>query len=133
VKYKAGYKYQLVEDITFPTQFRPCADIVTEFIILTTLGELTLKAGFCSDGPSGPTIDTPNFIQGSFLHDGLYQLCRWEMLSWKDWRKCDHELARQCALDGMWKIRIQWIMVGLKIAGGASARPSKTKRVRQAP
>jgi hypothetical protein len=133
MKYKAGYKYQLVTDEVFQTSFRPAVNVVTDLISLTERGELVLSKGYCSDGPSGPTIDTPNFMRGAFLHDGLYQLMREGLLPWGLWRKADEELAKQCRADGMWEIRIKWVMLGLWIVKGKSAKPSQTKRVRQAP
>lgn len=37
-------------------------------------GRLTIKAGYCWDGPSGPSIDTSAFIHASLVHDALYGL-----------------------------------------------------------
>lgn len=133
MKYKAGYKYQLVEDVSFQTSFRPAEDIVTEYIELTTKGKLTLKSGYASDGPSGPTFDTTTFMKGSFKHDGLYQLMRMAILPWKDWRKADNELKVQLIIDGMWSLRIKWVMKGLELAGGSAAKPSSTKPIMRAP
>jgi hypothetical protein len=32
--------------------------------------------GYAWNGPSGPTLDTRNFMRGSLVHDALYQLMR---------------------------------------------------------
>jgi len=133
MKYKDGYKYQLVEDVSFQTSFRPAEDIITDYLDLSIAGFLTIKKGYSWDGPSGPTFDTTTFMKGSCLHDGLYQLMRMTALPWKDWRKADNELKRQCLTDGMWKIRTKWGMAGLKAAGGSAAKPSSTKPIRRAP
>ena len=64
MKYKKGYKYQLVEDEVTKT------DIIgysfdTKFIRLTLVGVLTVKAGYAWDGASGPTIDSPSSMRAS--------------------------------------------------------------------
>ena len=43
---------------------------------ITSEGELIIRNGYSWDGPSGPTIDTKNFMQGSLIHDALCQLMR---------------------------------------------------------
>jgi len=43
-------------------------------------GGLLIKAGYSWDGPSGSAIDTKNFMQGSLVHDALYQLLRENIL-----------------------------------------------------
>ncbi len=61
------------------------------------------------DGPSGLTIDTPNFMRGSLVHDTLYQLLRNELIEQK-WRdEADEELRRICREDGMSKICANWV------------------------
>ena len=74
IKYRSGYKYQLVEEYQVRVSLIPENDIKTDFIELSTEGMLIIKKGYAWDGPSGPTIDTPNFMRGSLVHDALYQL-----------------------------------------------------------
>lgn len=75
MKYKSGYKYQLVEDLIL---YIPIVgyDIDIKFIKLTSYGELTLRDGYACDGPSGLTVDTKSSMRGAFVHDGLSQLAR---------------------------------------------------------
>jgi len=121
MKYCAGYKYRLAEDYAVQTAIRPPADIITPFITLTASGLLTLRAGYASDGPSGPTIDTKNFIRGAFGHDALYQLMRMRLLDC-GWRPtADQELDRWCKEDGMWGIRRWWVLRGVRLGGEGSA------------
>jgi len=132
VKYKSGYKYQLVEDETFKTKFRPIEQIHTDYLHLHDDGTLLIEKGYCWDGPSGPTFDTITFMKGSCLHDALYQLMRMDKLPCSQWRIADRELEKQCLRDGMWSLRAKWVMAGLKFARGKAARPSSAKKVYKA-
>jgi hypothetical protein len=80
VKYTAGHKYQLAEDIWLVTNLFPPEDIVTEFISLQSDGIMFIKKGYAWDGPSGPTIDTDDTMTPSLFHDAAYQLIRNEHL-----------------------------------------------------
>ncbi len=75
-EYSGGYKYQLRRDIKVRVSIRQPRDIVTRFIKLTPDGYLTVRLGYASDGPSGPTVDTKTIMRGAFVHDALYQLIR---------------------------------------------------------
>lgn len=133
IKYKSGYKYQLVEDYSISTAIHPARDINTKRIFLDTRGSLCIKAGYAWDGPSGPTIDTKNFMRGSLVHDALYQLMRYELLEgrWRD--KADRELQKICIADGMSRIRAWWVYQGLRIGGKGAADPSNKKEIHTAP
>ena len=121
IKYREGYKYVLHETYSVQTSIRPPADIITPFITLTASGLLILRAGYASDGPSGPTIDTKNFIRGAFGHDALYQLMRMRLLDC-GWRPAaDRDLDRGCKEDGMWGIRRWWVLRGVRLGGEGAA------------
>ena len=67
-EYSGGYKYQLRRDIKVRVSIRQPRDIVTRFIKLTPDGYLTVRLGYASDGPSGPTVDTKTIMRGrSFM------------------------------------------------------------------
>ena len=74
IAYKAGYKYQLKAEYVVQIDIKPAALIDIEYLALTPTGALTIRKGYAWDGPSGPTIDTLNFMRGSLVHDALYQL-----------------------------------------------------------
>ncbi len=76
IRYRSGYKYQLVDDYSVKVRVKPDENISTEFIALDKDGVLKMNQGYAWDGPSGPTIDTKNFMRGSLVHDALYQLMR---------------------------------------------------------
>ena len=134
IRYRSGYKYQLVDNHSVRVGVTPNENIVTEFINLDTDGALVIKRGYAWDGPSGPTIDTKNFMRGSLTHDALYQLMRQELLSNERWRvEADLELKRICREDGMSRIRAWWVHRGVRLAGEPAASPESRKKIHTAP
>ena len=134
IKYRDGYKYQLSEDYWILTAIKPEADIITNHISLNRSGALYICAGYAWDGPSGPAIDTKNFMRGSLIHDALYQLMRLGRLDSDRWRKtADEELVRACKEDGMSSIRAWWVYQGVRFGGGPSSRPEGSRPVLTAP
>lgn len=122
IKFLPGYKYQLVESATFRTSIHPVEHVSTPFIVLKTDGTLTIKRGYAWDGPSGPTIDTKNFMRGSLVHDALYQLMREGHLDEAICRDIADKLLRQmCREDGMSAIRAWWVYQAVKRFGKSSA------------
>ena len=134
IEYKSGYKYQLVNTYEFKVSIKPEEDITTDFIDLTSAGLLTAKKGYAWDGPSGPTIDTKNFMRGSLVHDALYQLMRTEHIEKDKWRaEADLELKRICLKDGMSKIRAWYVHRAVHKAASLAADPRRRKEVQHAP
>ncbi|OIQ00711.1 MAG: hypothetical protein AUK35_02375 [Zetaproteobacteria bacterium CG2_30_46_52] len=136
IAYKSGYKYQMVMAYEVNIPIKPALDIFTDYINLTQGGLLTIKKGYAWDGPSGPTIDTPNFMRGSLVHDALYQLMRTEdeHFSKGQYRDAADRLLRSmCREDGMSWVRAWWVYHGLKIGGDAAADPSHKKATQHAP
>ena len=136
ISYKKGYKYQLVDAYTVEIPINPGADISSpsEFITLTSSGSLTIKKGYAWDGPSGPTIDTRNFMRGSLVHDALYQLMREELLDNEGAREpADRLLQKMCKEDGMSSIRAWWVYKGLRIGGDPASDPDNKRPITKAP
>lgn len=134
VAYKDGYKYQLVESYTVTVPIQPTKNIDTDYIALTKKGELTIKKGYAWDGPSGPTVDTQNFMRGSLVHDALYQLMRNDLLNKRSHRKeADKLLRAMCQEDGMTAIRAWWVYQGVHRFGDPSTDPANKKPVIHAP
>lgn len=133
LKYKSGYLYQLAEDfkVKVPIDGKT---ISQGFITLTVTGVLTLKKGYAWDGPSGPAIDTKNFMRGSLVHDALYQLMRKKRLGPKKYRGvADSLLRKMCLEDGMSSIRAWWVYKSLEWFGGSAADPENEKEILTAP
>lgn len=133
IHYRKGYKYQLAEEYVIETGIRPYDNVLTQFISLDTEGQLTIRSGYCWDGPSGPTADTPSSMRGSLVHDALYQLIRNVALPRSARDAADELLYRICVEDGMWKWRAwMWRRAVKKFAAGA-ADPRNRKPILLAP
>lgn len=137
ISYNKGYKYQLKEDCCEKDiSIKPNAELnsPSDYITLTKEGDLTIKKGYAWDGPSGPTIDTLNFMRGSLVHDALYQLMRETLLSKNEHRDlADRLLQRMCKKDGMCSFRAWIVYIGLKYFGNPAADPSKKRPPTKAP
>ena len=133
IKYKKGFKYQLIGDYTTQTSITAGKSIKTEFIELSATGLLTVKNGYAWDGPSGPTIDTKTFMAGSLCHDALYQLLRLRLLepSWR--RRADRELKKICIESGMNRFRAWYVYNSVKAGGKSAASPESLKVIYTAP
>lgn len=134
ISYKSGYKYQLQVDYICIIELKPEKEISTEYIGLTLDGTLKLKSGYAWDGPSGPTIDTLNFMRGSLVHDALYQLMRESHLDKDKYRKAtDKLLQSMCKEDGMSSLRTWLVYQGVRFSGDPFADPSRRKPLIRAP
>jgi hypothetical protein len=132
IKFKSGYKYQLVESYSVMTPLRPVMDIAVPFIRLLKTGLLEIDAGYAWDGPSGPTIDTGTFMRGSLVHDALYQLIRMELLSMSKRAVADQMLHDICVEDGMCKVRAWYVLKAMAFTKSA-ASPKNIKPVLTTP
>lgn len=129
IKYRknTSYKYQLVEDFIFKTDIKPDKKILTPekpvYIELDVDGTLTVKASYAWDGPSGPTIDTNNFMRGALVHDAIYQLLRTGKIDQKYRNYADRLLQKMCIEDGMSKFRAWYVYQSVDKFGASSAKP----------
>lgn len=134
ISYKDGYKYQLSQAYATVITIKPENDIDFDFIKLNSDGAISIKKGYAWDGPSGPTIDTLNFMRGSLIHDALYQLMREKIIDKDIYRKpADQLLRNMCREDGMSSIRAWWVYKGVRFGGDSAASPSNKKPVIRAP
>jgi hypothetical protein len=134
ISYKQGYKYQLSRSYTCTTPIKPKTDIETDYIDLTTDGVLTMRMSYAWDGPSGPTIDTSNFMRPSLVHDALYQLMQHGHLDPAQWRsKADRLLRDMCRADGMSRLRSWWVYRAVRQLAGGKPMRSAAKQILQAP
>jgi len=134
IRYRAGYKYQLINDYRCQTQVFPGIDIVTEYIELERDGILTIRHMYAWDGASWPAIDTKNFMRGSLVHDAFAQLLRDGYLDSSFFKPVNKELRKIVLEDGMWKIRAWWVYIGVQyISNGAWAKPGGERHFKEAP
>lgn len=126
--YRSGYKYQLAADEPFYTSFRPKKELRVPRITLYPSGLMIVHDGYAWDGASG-VVDRDTNIRASCGHDALYQLMRMEKLSHEDWQLADEDFCTWLKEAGAWDITIKIDRLGLKIAGGKYAHPSKRKKI----
>ena len=86
---------------------------------------MVVEKDYAWDGPSGPTIDTPNSMRASLVHDVLYQAMRERGFSKKFRWRADLEFLRILKSEGMWFLR-RWIWwFGVRIWGDEHARQNR--------
>lgn len=133
IEYKKGYKYQLAADYKVETVIIPKKQVSSEYLLLEADGTLTISKGYAWDGPSGPTIDTKNFMRGSLVHDAFYQLMREGKLDMR-WRKvADKLLHKMCIDDGMSRIRAWYVYNSVAGFAKSAAMPDNRKITQYAP
>ncbi len=127
-KKRRRYKYTLFADYQHQTELHMNQPVkIGNVVSLETNGLLTIKKGYAWDGPSGPTIDTPNFMRGSLVHDALYQLMREERIA-QDYRAyADMLLRKICLEDSMIPIRAWWVYKAVRLCGASNAAPDLKK------
>ncbi|EOW7151096.1 DUF1353 domain-containing protein, partial [Vibrio parahaemolyticus] len=134
IEYRSDYKYQLADDYEISIAILPKSEIRTEFIDLDTSGNLLVKSGYAWDGPSGPVIDTEENMRASLIHDALYQLMRYELLSTRTHRKAADQLFKDiCVEDGVSNFRATAYYKALCKFGRPAASPQNKKVVVRAP
>lgn len=133
INYKGGYKYQLTagheEGLPKPLN---SYSVITDYVKIAN-GKLSIRKGYAWDGPSGPTIDTKNFMRGSLVHDALYQLMRAGELPQSCRAEADRLLYVMCREDGMSWIRAQVVWAAVTLFGAKSASVDQRKEVVSAP
>jgi hypothetical protein len=125
-QYKKGgsKKYILTKTFVVHTKVKPKHTIFTSYCGFLTRGVLVIYKGYEWDGPSGPAIDSDNFMDGSLVHDLLYELLRDGHLKprWKYRLWADNEMFRQCKKDDMFIGRRIYTWLGVRVGGFWSAR-----------
>lgn len=130
---KVGGSYQLTRDYRIRVALRPATDIVVPRLRLRSDGWLTISAGYCWDGTSGPVIDRRSNMRAGLVHDALYELMRKKVVHFARWREADAEFAKILREDKAWPVVIKIDLAGLRIANGKHAHPSKRKKRFTAP
>jgi len=134
IYYRDGYKYQLTRECSLDLGHGAPFDIVTEWIDYSADGNLTIRPGYAWDGPSGPTVDTPDSMRASLVHDALYQLMRERLLNPAFYREtADKILRRLCIEDGMPELRADAWYEGVRLFAAGAADPKNVKKEKSAP
>ncbi len=118
MKYRSlsGYKYQVAEEERIPVPLLADVNIETPHFSIKG-GVMTARAGYCWDGPSGPTFDTANSMTPSLAHDIGYQAIRMGLLDEARREDLDYELDRLSRERGMSKLRRLVWFNGLSLFG----------------
>jgi hypothetical protein len=132
IYYQEGFKYQLVKPYFVSTGITGYSGS-TEYLKLSKEGFLIILAGYAWDGPSGPTIDTPNSLRGSLVHDALYQLMRLGLLPESCREQADKLLHDLCVEDGMSNFRADLWQAMVEDFAGYAARYGTERPVLMAP
>lgn len=80
--YTEGWKYRLEKPLSVKTTLTgmayriPSLDGGPDWTSLEDNGWMHFRAGYCYDGPSGPTIDTSDSMRPAACHDSPYQAAR---------------------------------------------------------
>lgn len=138
--YRQGYKYRLERDWGCQTTILDWPYTIASldggkpWVQLGVTGYLKFRAGYCYDGPSGPTIDTPPAMGPAAGHDGLYQGARLGHLPQEDsFRKRVDDWFYQFLLDeGISRLRAWTWYRGIR-AGAGYAWKAKLEEVHEAP
>ena len=122
------YKYQLMAPYQLFIGIKQY-NVATPYLKLDADGRFKIAKGYAWDGPSGPTVDTPNFMRGSLIHDALYQLIRIEEIPLHYKEYADLLLKKICMEDGMSDFRANYIYQAVRLFGGSSAKPGSEKPI----
>ena len=126
-----AYKYQVMQEYKVKIDIKPDKYLKYRFMSLSKGGTLTIREGYAWDGPSGPTIDTPNFMRGSLVHDVLYQIMRLGGLDHEKYRKRADEILREiCVEDGMSAFRAWYVYWAVWLFGESFATPRPEPEVK---
>ena len=128
-----AWKYRLTQDhiedieILPPDNVNIRAKDGTLIASLSITGRLFIARDYCYDGASGPTIDTPDTMRPSLLHDVMYQYMRLGILPQDPFKEqADRLLQRRLIEDGKklaaketsW-LKRKWIESTIELRAGA--------------
>lgn len=134
IKYKEGYKYQLVDDYVIQTYVIPDEDLFLPFVILDTNGVLSINRGYAWDGASGPTFNTKSSMRPSLVHDCFCQFMKEGKLDYKKHSKDVHQLFYEmCKEDGMSAVRAKLWHWGVIIGQGGNPDNKDDNEIQIAP
>lgn len=134
MRYKANYKYQLVEPFVLdvPLRVEQKFTVLGDWVSVFPSGLMSFRAGYAWDGASGPTADTPNTTVPALIHDGLYQLMREGGLPLEYRATADRLFHNMLVARGMSRLRAWYWYQGVRLGAGHKALPGNGRRVQEA-
>jgi len=122
-KKRRKYKYTLFRPVDYAADIEVAEPGDWGLLAADGEGNLTIRQGYAWDGPSGPAIDSKNFMRGSLIHDALYQLMREQKIAQSQRKRADEVLREVCRADGMSRIRAWWVYRAVRMGAAKSALP----------
>lgn len=120
------HKYHLLSDWSYQSKIYELP-VKHRYFERFDNGKVWVRRGYRWDGPSGITIDTPNFVDCSLPHDVEYQIMREFPGCYSPQNRllADQQLYFHCRCwGGMVWIRAQWVYRAVRLFGDRHARPS---------
>jgi hypothetical protein len=132
-KIKKTYKYELAEDFVIDTRIKPVKSATHDYVELERNGILKISKEYRWDGPSGLTLDTPNFMRASLIHDALYELMKYGYLELHHKSDVDRLFRETCINDGMSALRAWTHYTTVRMLGKGVLKPVVKEPVQLAP
>jgi hypothetical protein len=110
--------YEVTSPLCKQTGVYPPKNVYNHPSHLSAEGVLSIHTGFQWDGPSGPAIDTANFMRTSCVHDCLYGMIKARKLDPSYRVDADREMRLTARADGMASWRCGYAWLGVRIFGG---------------
>ncbi len=132
MKYRKGFKYQVAAVEAIEVEWLKGYEIELDFISLCD-GRLVAKNGYAFDGPSGPAIDTDNFMTPALFHDIGYQLMRLGLLPQSFRKKFDLLLESMSKDRGMSWVRRKYVLFGVRRYAAKAASTDSVKKIYTVP
>ena len=106
----------------------------TAFCDLRSNGLLTIREGYCWDGPSGPTWDSPAAMRPSLVHDVFYQMIRLGAVPMSTRATIDDFFHKQLLDAGMGRFRAWYYWKAVRMFGKRAASGEESiKQIKCAP
>jgi hypothetical protein len=138
IKYIADIKYSIVEEYSFESRIIVKEPIFTYFFDILPKEDGTgsiwnVRPGYAYDGPSGPTVDTPDSMRPALEHDLKYEAIRNGWIGHECRDIADKEFHERCLEDGMNPIRAEAWYLGVHEFADYAADPKNKKKILTAP
>lgn len=130
-----GWKYVVEKEIVYATSIKGYLRTISYkeqmLACLEPDGTLRVFPDYAWDGPSGPTVDTPDWMDASLVHDIFYQLMRTRQIPDKKDRrsrekirkKADKLMKKMLIEAGMSRFRAWYSYQGVRLFAAWAANP----------
>lgn len=122
IKYRGlrNWRFQLAEDYEILTKIDGY-EHEAKYFSIDKQGLVTIRSGYCWDGPSGPVFKTPATLRPALVHDVFYQLIRRGVVPISERKAVDDLFYRLCLDAGMSRFRAWYFYKAVRWFGNAAA------------